>query len=732
MMEVTGKETVVPTICACHCGGSCMLKVCVRDGKIIRAETDDGVGTQLRACWRGRSLKQRIYSPDRVLYPLKRTGPRGSGKFDRISWDDALKLIADQIKHVRDSYGPESILYIPMAGDVTLLNVSAISRVLAAAGGYSTWWGATSFHGGMFASYFTYGTIFASNTRDDLPNSRFILMWAWDPATTITGTNSAWYLAQAKENGAKIIGVDPFYNDSFATLADEWIPIRPGTDVAMLIAMAHVMIEEKIYDHDFIDKYTVGFDQFSQYVLGQEDGIPKTPAWAEAITGVPAQTIQRLAREYATTKPAALMAGIGPGRTAYGEQYHRATITLSAMTGNVGVHGGDPGARAWESMAGGYPYPIGIGKVLPFVPNPVEKPSKYPSIWLHESYPKLHFVSVADGILKGKEGGYPADYKFMYLDNCDYLNQLPDINKIVRAVNRLDFIVAQEQYMTASAKYADVVLPTASFVEREDMLVGVGNAFWGFQPKIIDPLGECRSQYEIAQSLAMHVGVEHSQEPADEILRKLAESAGIPDYEEFKASAVYWIEKPEPYLAFKRQIENPQKYPFRTPSGKIEIYSRQIADMGHPKIPPVPKYIETWESVHDSLAEKYPLQLVTKHAKGRANSKFHTLPWLRESFPHALTISAADARIRNIANGDSVRIYNDRGETIVPAYVTQRVMPGVVILPTGAWYHPDDKGVDHAGSANVLTKDEPSPAGSFAYNTTLVQVEKFQEKPRCN
>lgn len=721
------KETVMPTVCASHCGGSCVLKVHVKNGAISRVETDDGDGPQLRACWRGRSLKQRVYSSDRILYPLKRTGKRGEGKFERISWDEALNTVAAQLKHVREDYGPKSILYLPMAGDVTCLNVAAISRVLSAAGGFSTWWGATSFHGGMFASYFSYGTIFASNTRDDLPNSRFIIMWAWDPATTITGTNSAWYLARARENGAKIIGIDPLYNDSFAALADEWIPVRPGTDTAMLIAMARVMIEENLHDQEFLDKYTVGFDKFRQYVMGQEDGVPKTPAWAESITGAPAQTIQKLAREYATTKPAALMAGVGPGRTAFGEQYHRAAITLSAMTGNVGIHGGDPGARAWESISGGYPYSTGIGKVLPFVPNPMEKPSDFPGIWLHRAYPRVHFASVADAILKGKAGGYPEDYKLIFLDNCDYLNQLPNINKIVKALDKIDFIVTQENYMTASARYSDIVLPTTSFVEREDMAVGVGNTFWGFQPKIIEPLGECRSQYEIARELANRMEVAHSQESADDILRKLAESAGIPDFEKFKATGIHWIERSGPYLAFKKQIEDPHKYPFKTPSGKIEIYSKRIADMGHPQIPPIPKYIETWENVNDPLALRYPLQLITKHAKGRANSKFHTLPWLQENFPQQLTISSVDAEERKIQEGDKVRVFNDRGETIVPAHVTQRIMPGVVILPQGAWYRPDKNGVDLSGSANVLTKDEPSPAGSFAYNTALVQVQKIQE-----
>ena len=186
----------------------------------------------------------------------------------------------------------------------------------------------------MNAERVCYGNFFASNTRDDLVNSRLIMLWGWNPATTIGGTNTAWYLAQAKERGARVVAVDPKYHESAAAFAHEWIPICPSTDAATLIAMAHVMITEGLQDQTFLDTYTFGFDKFKGHVLGIDDGIAKTPAWAEVITGVFADTIERLAREYATTKPAALLTGVGPGRTACGEQYHRAAIVLAAMTGN--------------------------------------------------------------------------------------------------------------------------------------------------------------------------------------------------------------------------------------------------------------------------------------------------------------------------------------------------------------------------------------------------------------
>jgi anaerobic dimethyl sulfoxide reductase subunit A len=719
-------EVVVPTMCASHCGGTCLLRVHVKNGMITRIETDNGEEPQLRGCLRGRAYRQRVYAKDRLLYPLKRVGERGRGDFERISWDEALETVAAELVRVRETYGPKSILLLPMSGDVISLHgVFTMFRLLAMAGGFTTWWGATSFHGGMFASHFTYGTMYASNTRDDLLNSRLIIMWGWNPAITICGTNTSWYLAQARERGAKIIAVDPYYNDSAATFAQEWMPIKPGTDVAMLIAMACVMIKEGLQDQKFLDTYTIGFDKFKEYVLGQDDGVPKTPSWAEAITGVPASTIEKLAREYATIKPGALMSGTGPGRTAYGEQFHRATITLAAMTGNVGIHGGDAAARAWESIAGGYPFEILVGAALPFVPNPVESPSPYDALWLHEKYPYVHFTKVADAILKGKAGGYPADYKLAFISNANYLNSLPNINKIVKALKALEFIVVEEQFMTSTAKFADIIFPTTTYMERNDMALGVGAAYIGFQRKIIEPLGECKSHNEIAKELALRMGItDYDQETEEGRLRELTKAAKIPDYDRFREQGVHWVERFEPYVAFKEQIEDPENNPFPTPSGKIEIYSQQIADMGDPLIPPIPKYVETWEGPNDPLAEKYPIQLLTNHWKGRANAQYDNIPWLKENTPQAILINVEDARARGIGDGDLVRVINDRGETRTPASVTERIMPGVAILPTGSWYDPDRQGIDRAGCANVLTRDEPSPAGSFPYNTILVEIEK--------
>ena len=251
----------------------------------------------------------------------------------------------------------------------------------------------------------------------------------------------------------------------------------------------------------------------------------------------------------------------------------------------------------------------------------------------------------------------------------------------------------------------------------------------GFQRKLIEPLGECKSQHDIAKELARRLGIaDYDTREAEEPLKEVAARLAIPDYEAFKEKGIHWIERTEPYVAFQAQIEAPEKNPFPTPSGKIEIYSQQIADMNNPLLPPIAQYIETWESVNDPLAATYPIQLITKHAKRRANAQFDTVAWLKERIAQTVIMNTGDARDRGIHDGDMVRVFNDRGETIIPAQLTERLMPGVAIVPAGAWYAPDKDGVDRGGSANVLTRDEPSPGGAFPYNTALIQIEKAQKR----
>ena len=722
-----GSVQVIPSGCSNHCGGACLLRVHTEDGVITRIEKDDGDQPQIRACLRGRAYRHRVYAPDRLKFPMKRVGARGEGKFDRISWDEALDTVAGEMTRVKDTYGSEAILYVSGGGDLSMLhNWRTVHRLLCMHGGCSMMWGYASNEGSTYASLATYGTTIGASTQDDLPNSRLIIMWGWNPAVTVLGANTTLYLAKAKEAGTRIISVDPYYTETAAISSGQWIPIRPGTDTAMLIAMAHVIIEQDLHDRHFLDKCTIGFDRFKDYVLGEEDGIPKTPAWAEPITGVPAATIRQLACDYATEKPAALIDGFAAGRTAYGEQFHRAAITLAAMTGNMGIQGGNaPGALAAAAFPFRVPQPLpGSGG------NPVERrspPRKY-ALPIGAPGSRVHNSDISDAILKGKAGGFSSDYKMLYLNSNNFLNQFPNTNKTIEAFRKLEFIVAHEQFMTPTAKFADILLPTNTFMERNDMATsGARTAFLVYMNKPIEPLHESKSHLEICTKLADRLGItDYSNKTDEEWLRESVNaSPGMGDYDTLRKKGLQKVKLSEPHVGFRKQVEDADNNPFPTPSGKIEIYSELLAEMNHPEIPPIPKYIETWEGLQDPLAEKYPLQLISVHSKRRAHSQFDNIPLLKEVEPQELWINSIDAEARGIDRGETVRVFNERGEVIIPVRITERIMPGVVNLSEGAWYAPDENGADRGGNPNVLTRDEYSPGGAFASNTALVQVAKI-------
>jgi len=752
MSKPSDTEKVVNTVCHDHCTNACLLKLHVRDGIITRIETDDGQEPQYRACAKGRAYRQLVYSPDRLKYPLRRTGERGEGKFERISWDEALNTVASELKRVKATYGARATILLCSGGDIGWLhNGGLIDRVLVRVGGYTGVIGTVSDEGTRFASMATYGVddLMTANSRDNLLKSRLIILWGWNPVITRTyGGHMPSILSQLKEAGARVIAVDPRYTETAAFLDAQWIPIRPGTDAAMLIAMAHVMITENLQDQAFLDKYTIGFNEFKGYVLGEDDGVLKTPQWAEDITGVPAATIASLAREYATAKPAALMDGFAPGRTAYGEQFNRAAATLIAMNGNLGIPGGSAGCgpiqTANPALALNLP---GIHLRMRGGANPVDlasplrsdsilyqrvKRNRSFSVPVHGDFyfggpstAYLNRVRVADAILEGRNGGYPADYKLLYMVTINWLNQYANVNKIIRALKKLEFVVVHEQFMTPTAKFADIILPQNTILERNDLATARLMPFYGHREKAIDSLGESKSMFEIATGLAAKLGIsDFSDKTEEEWLREVVkEWKDIPDYDTLRKEGMCKF-TPKPFVAFEKQINDPVNNPFPTPSGKVEIYSQALADMGNPMIPHIPKYIETWESRNDSLAKKYTLQLITTHYWRRTHSRFDKVPWLMELEAQAVLINSADAKARGIEDGDMVRVFNNRGQTIIPARVTERIMPGVVDIPEGAWFDPDEKGIDRGGCPNVLLNDEPSPGGALCSNTALVQVEK--------
>jgi len=704
----------------------------VKDGVITRIEGDDfeDPEKQLRACLRGRAYRHWIYHPDRLKYPLKRVGERGEGKFKRTTWDEAMDTIVLELKRIKETYGNRSIFFSGGGHLGALHTIGPLARALSMFGGYTTEYGNISSEGPVWAVMTSYGDVMVGHSRDDLVNSRLIIMWGWDPVRMISGTDCVYSIMKAKEAGIRIVSIDPRLTHSGATYADEWIPIIPGTDTAMMVSMAYVIIKENLHDQAFLDKYTIGFDKFKDYVLGIEDGIEKTPSWAEEITSVPAQTIERLAREYATTKPACLMDCQGPARSAMGEQYNRCAITLTAMTGNIGK----PGGSACGGLMG-----IPFGHMfrsagIPGIKNPVEAggPSIRGTLDLNlRLVRRIHVNKVFDAFLKGTEGGYPVDIKMAWFAGGNIMTQRGNINKGDRALKSLEFIVSQDLFLTPTARYADIVLPVASFAEKNDLTrPWPSGPYFTFMNQAIERMGECKTDWEIGNLLAEKLGFEDFDNyTEDQWLRifvdKNPEYAHyIKDYDEFKREGIYRIKTDEPYIAFRKQIEDPENNPFNTPSGKIEIFSQRAADLNNPLCPPIPKYIPTWENRDDPLIEKYPLQLLSPHPRVRAHSTLQNVDWLEEAEPNVVWINPVDAEPRGIRDGDEVYVFNDRGKLAIKAWVTKRITPCVVSIYEGAWYKPDEEGIDRGGCVNVLTNDAYSPGGAAALKTALVQITK--------
>ncbi|AKK10214.1 anaerobic dimethyl sulfoxide reductase, A subunit, DmsA/YnfE family [Corynebacterium uterequi] len=804
-MDVPADATkLVWSACTVNCGSRCPVRLEVADGTIVRVLPDDTgtneLGSQsVRACVRGRSIRHRIYNPDRLKRPLKRKEgtKRGEGQWEEISWEQALSEIAEKMKSIKSRFGNEAF-YINYGTGVLGTTVSAswppdasaFARLLNCYGGYLDHYADYSTAQITAAYPYFYGAWTGSNSLDDAKNAKLQVMFGNNPLETrMSGGGLTFTTLQTKKHsGVRTIVIDPRYTETAIDLADEWVALRPGTDAALVAGMIHVMVAEGLHDQEFLDKYCIGFDEdhmpegapkdssYRSYLEGKKDGVEKTPEWAAAITGVPADKIRRLAREIASAKPCAITQGWGPQRHATGENSARAIFLLACATGNPGVPGGGNGSR--ESSPG-LPLTNVMGstttnpsmKIIPVVSwvdavdhgeqmdtfnaGVMEKPE--------EGVRDFKVPVADDGTPTNTKLDVPIKMVWQYGGNS-IVNQTGDNNRTVEVLqdeSKCELIVNCDIQMTVSCRYSDYVLPGTSAAEEFDIHPGENGAPMAYgivSSQAIEPLYECKDIYTICTELAEQLGVKDEftdGKDREAWLRETVEAArkedpDLPDYDTWKEMGIF-RKLAGPVVSMKEFREDPAANPLPTPSGKIEIYSDRIEKMSKKwvfdafrplhkgdELKPLPEYVEAREMVEDAREGKFPLQLIGHHYKARTHSTYGNVDWLKEAHHQSVWLNPVDARKRGIASGDEVFIYNDRGTVRIPAKVTPRIAPGVASLPQGAWFDPrpasevtppaganPDLPVDVGGNTNTLSTLHPSPLGrGNAVHTITVEIEK--------
>jgi molybdopterin-containing oxidoreductase family molybdopterin binding subunit len=732
----SGEEKVVRTVCGIVDGVRCGILAHVRNGVLVKVEPADFPDPRFRhICSRALCSTQLVYHPDRLKYPLKRAGERGEGKWQRISWDEALDTIASRLTEIREKYGKESVAwavevmaYIRLASALEATMINPIGFGDAA---------------GPCGDQTSFGTHYGHLYTIDFDTPGMCMMWGGNFAETAP----FWWrrIRDAKERGAKLVAIDPRFTPS-ASKADEYVAIRPGTDAALALAMINVVMERGLVDEPFVTKYTVGpflvrsdsglFLRESDIIPGGSNeyviwdtrtgkarahneegaapalegvyhpgGIECKPSFqlladlarqyplerASEITEVPPGTIEKLAVEHSTRKPVAAYRGMGLQRTYHGDLSYRAIAALSAVTGNINPKGYSEGYRRFLFNGG--------------------------TMLFGDRFPSpMPLLQVHDAIIAGQ----PYPVKGLWLAGHNFMNQTPDNNKVLRElVPRLEFIVVADMFMNASAQYADVVLPTCSFFEHLDLVtpIDVLSPYVQLQPKVIEPLYESKSDRDIVNELGSRMGLgEEFSLSAEQYVERVI-SSGHPSMEGITLEKL----KEGPVEVAPYDVEG-----FRTPSGRIEFYSEGMKQFDQE----LPVYIEPLEGARRPLAKKYPLSYLSTHTKYGNHSLLANIAWMRELDPEPLLeMNPLDAEQRDIRDGDMVVVVNDRGSVHVKARVHKGIRPGVVNINEGWWHHHFAEGSHQALTHAAIN---PAQAAVFEPNSalydSLVEIRKAGER----
>ena len=692
--------------CPHDCPDTCSMVFEVEDGKLtgVRGNPDHPM-TRGSLCVKLKDYEKRHYHPDRLLYPMRRTGPKGSKQFERITWDEALNEITDKWKAIIEEYGPQAIVpysYLGHQGLVHGLNGGdAFFNKMGATVTERTFCG----EGSCTAWLSTVGPT-AGLDVESYVHSKYIVLWACNSVST---NLHHWAIVQdAKKKGAKVVVIDP-YKSRTAKQADWHIAPKPGTDGALAMAIINSIIEQGLVDKDYVDNYTVGYDELA------ERAKERTPEWAEEITGVAAEDIRQLAKDLATEQPAAIRMGVALERHFGGGQTIRAVTCIPGLTG------------AWRHVGGGITqFPVW------------EHPYKFDVICRPDLIPEGTRVINVLQIGRALTGELDLDIqiKSIMCWNANPVTQSPETDKIVEGLMREDlFMVSAEHFITDTAIYADIILPASMGAEMEDMILSWGHLYLTYNEKCVESPGECIPNNEIFRRLAALMGYEEDR-------LKWSDSECLENFIDWDAPACEGID-----LEYMRQHgfarltvgtkddRCPHKEGnFPTPSGKCEFKLegatnfvagpfRQMYEGFQPGEPldSLPDYVPPRESpeTNPDLAKKYPLNIVSPKSHGFLNSCYanmdHKIKGQGEQF---VLIHATDAESRDIKDGDKVRVFNDRGGFEGDAKITDDVNPGLVVATLGYWRQLNN------GTVNCISSAEFANMGHApTFSDNLVQVE---------
>ncbi|MGF1699298.1 molybdopterin-dependent oxidoreductase [Photobacterium makurazakiensis] len=767
-VDVQTEESIKYSACLVNCGSRCPFKVHVQDGVAVKISPEDGVNEaifgqhQIRPCLRGRSARWRTYNPDRLKYPMKRVGKRGEGKFKRISWDEATTIVAKELRRVIDTHGNEAIYYQYGSGltGANLQGRNTCKRLLNLAGGFLDMHNTYSEAQLNTVQPYIFGqagNIYGTEQQTlfaEIKNSDLVVMFGQNLAETrMSGGGQIAEIYHALEqSNAKVIIIDPRRTDSVTAFDSEWLPIRPGTDAALVAAMGYTLITEELIDDEMLNQYAIGWDEntlpasapanssYKSYILGLgEDNTPKTAEWASELTGIPAVRIKQLAREIANAKAAWISQGWGVQRTQTGEQASRSIMMLPIMTGQFGRPGTNIG-----TWGGSVPYGLS-GLALP---NPIKV--SIPCFLWTDAIVRGKEMTAKDDYVRGREK-LTTNVKMLwnYASNISG-NQHSDLNRtheILTDESLVEFNLVWDNHMTPTAKYADLLLPDVSTLESDDL---INNSYQSGSyhylvrlQKAVEPMWENRPTYDVLAEIAGKMGLKEQftegrtyQEWVEHAYNEVRKNnPALPTFAETDGMGIIdrRIADSSQHIALKDFRDNPKANPLKTPSGKIEMYSEALAQLAEvrtvlegDKISPIAEYHPAIEGIEDvETLKSYPLQLTGFHTKGHCHSTYSSVAQLQEVAPDVVWINDIDAQQRNVKNGDVVEVFNHRGRLRMPAKVTARMMPGTVAIPEGAWAQKNKDGVDVGGCINTLTTQRATAlAKGNPQHTNLVEIKR--------